>query len=118
MNRDYFKQIFGKYSGYVYRLAGPVPEGLSHQDYILEKFTHGTSGGEVFIVQLPNAEWLIHSQNDNEIENFQLLADLSFQPPLEESISEEQPPLEESISEEQPPLEESIPEEQGDQNVS
>jgi hypothetical protein len=97
MDNIYFKQLFRKFSGYVYQYSGQIPDGEDAKPYIVDEFVSlaGKVGLELSLTQLSNNLYVIHSYENIENENFNQLCDLSFNPPAPEPEPEPEPEGEE-----------------------
>jgi len=84
---NYYKEIFSQYAGYVYEYQGQT-QGISEvQKYLVDQFVTetGKQNLAVSVTQLPkNSRYLLHSFELISSENFILMADLSYQAPLQE----------------------------------
>ncbi len=81
MDNIYFKQLFRKFSGYVYQFINEVPEGEDTTEYVVDQFVTATgkTGLEVSLVRLSNNSLIIHSYENIDNEQFVKLCDLSYE---------------------------------------
>lgn len=94
MDNIYFKQLFRKFSGFVYEFVDQVPDGEDTTEYVVEQFVTATGkiGLEISLVRLPNNNLVIHSFENIEDEKFRRLCDLSYEPepePIVESNTDQ-----------------------------
>lgn len=82
MDNIYFKQLFRKFSGYVYQFINEVPEGEDTTEYVVDQFVTATgkTGLEVSLVRLSTNSLIIHSYENIDNEQFVKLCDLSYEP--------------------------------------
>lgn len=99
MDNIYFKQLFRKFSGYVYQFVGQIPEGEDTSSYVIDQFVDATGkvGLEISLIRLSNNNLLIHSSENIQDDKFMQLCDLSYEPEPEPipDPEPEQPPEEE-----------------------
>ena len=84
---NYYKEIFSQYTGYVYEYQGQIQDVSEVQKYLVEQFVAETAKQNlaVSVAQLPkNGRYLLHSFELISSENFRLMADLSYQAPLQD----------------------------------
>ena len=95
MDNIYFKQLFRKFSGYVYQFIDQIPDGEDTSGYVINQFVNvtGKPGLEVSLVRLPNNSLVVHSSENIEDEKFIKLCDLSYEPepePIPEPIPDKE----------------------------
>jgi|LakMenEpi03Aug12_release.lakeMendotaPanAssembly.Ray.scaffolds.fasta_scaffold489618_2 hypothetical protein len=85
MDHVYFKQLFRKFSGFIYQYVGLIPEGEDPRDFLSNEFVSltGKNGLEISLSQLSNGSFVIYSNENLESNTFIKVHDLSYQPELE-----------------------------------
>jgi hypothetical protein len=96
MDNLYFKQLFRKFSGYIYQYTGTIPEGEDPTTFLINEFVSlaNRTGLEINLTQLSNGSFVIHSFENLENESFIKVCDLNYDP-LPEIIPAPEPEPEE-----------------------
>lgn len=84
---NYYKEIFSQYTGYVYEYQGAIPPVGVPEEYLVDQFVTetGKQNLAVSVTRLPkNGQYLLHSFELVTSQNFRLMADLSYQAPLQD----------------------------------
>lgn len=98
MDNIHFKQLFRKFSGYVYQFVGQIPDGEDTSTYIIDQFVDATGkvGLAISLTRLSNSNIVIHSSENIQDERFIQLCDLSYEPePIPDPEPEQTPEEEE-----------------------
>ena len=82
MDNLYFKQLFRKFSGYIYEYVSQIPDGEDPKTFIIDEFVSETGkvGLELSATQLSNNMLVVHSYENIESNKFNKLFDLSDDP--------------------------------------
>ena len=82
MDSLYFKQLFRKFSGYIYQYTGEIPEGEDPTTFLINEFVSlaNRTGLEINLTRVPNGAFLLHSYETLESDVFVKLCDLNYNP--------------------------------------
>lgn len=82
MDSLYFKQLFRKFSGYIYQYTGEIPDGEDPTTFLINEFVSLTNktGLEINLTQISNGTFVIHSFEHVENAAFTILYDLNYDP--------------------------------------
>jgi hypothetical protein len=82
MDNLYFKQLFRKFSGYIYQYTGEIPDGEDPKIFLIDEFVSiaNRTGLEINLTQVSNGTFVVHSYENLESEVFIKLCDLSYEP--------------------------------------
>lgn len=83
MENIYYKQLFSKFSGYIYEYRGLIAENEDAKTFIIEQFISEADrvGLEISVSELKNGTFVLHSFENLESLNFYKICDLSEDPP-------------------------------------
>lgn len=84
MNNTFFNQVFSIYSGFVYQFKGTMSDNKSAVQDITEQFAAELNTGlsEIYVTQLPDGSYIVHSFQDLDSEKFTKIADLNYRQPF------------------------------------